>query len=75
MMRVLTPEEVEAHNEMIESWWNNLDRETKNKLHYFTEYFMKMANCEHDWIDPNSYSNELDKTKLFCRKCPAKKPI
>jgi hypothetical protein len=25
--------------------------------------------CEHQWIDPNTYLNELDKTKEFCYKC------
>ena len=43
-------------------------------MHMF-EPFSEKINCNHEWVDPNEYENELDKNSLYCKKCHHKKDL
>ena len=71
----MTEEEVAATERRMDLFWMTLDWNTKNDIMRLLEPFIEKAHCEHDWIDPNEYENELDKGHMFCRKCQIQKPL
>ena len=75
MIRQMTPEEIEVHDHKLEQFWKDLDWNTKNDIMHMFEPFIEKASCEHEWVDPNEYDNELNKDTLYCRKCHHKKPL
>jgi len=75
MIRQMTETELEQRDLEMDLFWKNLDWNTKNTIMSLLEPFIKKAHCEHEWIDPNEYENELDKSQLLCRKCYIEKPL
>lgn len=75
MIRQMTEVEIAQKELEMDLFWKNLDWNTKNDIMRLLEPYIERAECEHDWVDPNEYENELDKKMLFCRKCYIKKPI
>jgi hypothetical protein len=75
MLKVLSKKESKILEKETNKWLLALDWNTKFKIKALLEPIIAQTNCEHDWIDPNTYKNELDKTKLFCRKCNLTKLI
>lgn len=75
MMYVLSEEESLKLEQETDKWLLSLDWNTKFKIKEMLQPLLERTVCEHNWIDPNTYSNELDKTKLFCSKCHLTKSI
>lgn len=75
MMQVLSEEESLKLYQKTDKWLLELDWNTKFRIRALLDPFYQQTNCEHEWIDPNTYLNELDKTKEFCSKCYLTKPI
>ena len=75
MIRQMTDTEIEQKELEMDLFWKNLDWNAKNTIMSLLEPYIEKANCEHEWIDPNEYENELDKGMLFCRKCHIQKPL
>ena len=74
-MRVMSPEEIQESHKVVDTFLMNLDYNTKYKIKEMLEPLFVQANCEHEWIDPNTYVNELDKSEEFCRHCHLTRPI
>jgi hypothetical protein len=74
-MRILSPEEVTQSQKKVDSFLLSLDYNTKYRIRDMLEPLLQQANCEHEWIDPNTYVNELDKSEEFCRHCHLTRPI
>ena len=74
-MRVLSPQEVEQSHREIDTFLMELDYNTKYHIRQLIEPFIIQANCDHEWIDPNIYINELDKSEEFCRLCHLTRPL
>lgn len=72
MVRVLSEEESKKVEKEVDEFLLSLDFNTKQRIKTLIESFQQQIECEHNWIDPNSYENELPKNKLFCR-CGATK--
>lgn len=47
----------------------SLDWNTKFKLRELITPLLNQSKCEHEWVDPNSYDNILDKNFMYCFKC------
>lgn len=75
MLRVLSKKENKVLEKEINKWLLALDWNTKFKIKALLEPIIAQTNCEHVWIDPNTYENRLDKTKLFCINCKLTKLI
>ena len=69
MYRTMTDQEVEESNKELDEFWKNLDWNTKNHIKMLLDPYLEKVDCHHDYIDPNTYENNLDKNYLFCRKC------
>ena len=74
-MRVLSPEETKESNQEIDKFLMSLDYNTKHHIRYLIEPLLNQAKCNHVWIDPNTYENELDKSLEFCSNCHLTSPI
>ena len=48
--------------------WN-----TKEHIKRLLELYIRQIECNHEWIDPCTYENELDKNYLYCNRCQYKK--
>lgn len=72
-VRVLTEEEARKSQEEVDKFLLSLDYNTKYQLQSLVKHFQSKIECEHEWIDPNTYENKLPKDKLFCRFCQATK--
>lgn len=75
MIKIMSEEEAKQQEKDIDKFLTSLDFNTKSKLVSLLKPMQKQINCEHDWIDPNEYDNELDKTKQYCRHCDLTKDI
>ena len=75
MIRVLTEKESEESIKSTDKFLLSLDQNLKWGLHSLLTPIIKQLNCEHVWIDPNTYKNSLPKDILFCNKCYFKKKI
>jgi hypothetical protein len=75
MIYVLSPEEVAQSQREVDTFLLSLDYNTKYRIKDMIEPLLRQANCEHEWIDPNTYVNELDKSEEFCRFCHLTRPL
>lgn len=75
MMITLSEEESLKLYQETDKWLLDLDWNTKFKIKQLLQPLLEHTLCEHEWIDPNTYLNELDKTKMFCFKCHLTKSI
>jgi len=75
MIRQMTPEEIEEHDQRLEQFWQDLDWNSKNAIMHMLEPFIEKASCNHEWVDPNEYENELDKNTAYCKKCYQQKSL
>jgi len=75
MFQVISKEEAKRNQKELDDWIMSLDYNTKHHIKEIIVPFIKQNNCFHEWVDPNSYENELDKTKVFCRHCNLKKDL
>jgi hypothetical protein len=75
MLKVLSKRETKILEKETDKWLLALDWNTKFRIKDLLQPVITWVNCEHDWIDPNTYENELDKTKLYCRHCNLTKNI
>lgn len=75
MIRVLSPEEAVQSEKEVNQFLLSLDYNTKHRIKDMIEPLLQQAHCEHEWIDPNTYVNELDKSEEFCRLCRLTRPI
>jgi hypothetical protein len=69
MMRILSKEEFILVEKELNEWLLSLDFNVKSGIKSLLNPLIDQANCQHEWIDPNTYENNLDKNKLFCRFC------
>jgi hypothetical protein len=69
MIRTLTDKEVEEWKKDIDHFFDSLDYSIKNDIKRLIEPILLQCGCNHDWIDPNTYENNLDKNYLHCSKC------
>jgi hypothetical protein len=70
----MSEEEVQIHDQYLNDWWFSLDWNTQNKINQLIDPLIKKSACDHEWTDPSTYENDLDKTKLYCFKCDSDKP-
>lgn len=75
MLRKMSDEEAVQIEKEYDEFLLSLDWNMKSALVNLLKPPLEQLNCEHEWIDPNEYVNELDKTKKFCRKCHLTKPL
>lgn len=75
MIQNMSKKEVKKTINKWNNWFINLDFNTKSNIYNLTNNLLEQANCNHDWIDPNTYENDLDKTKQFCSNCNLVKPL
>lgn len=71
-LQVLSKEESERLDRETDAFLLSLDSNTKGLIKSLVERFQSQIECEHQWIDPNTYENDLPKDRLFCR-CGATK--
>ncbi len=69
MLYVLSSEEVEKADKEMNEFLLSLDFNIKSSLVSLLKPILKQVNCEHDWVDLDSYENDMPKNSLFCRKC------
>lgn len=69
MLRELTQEESAIKERRINEYLLSLDSNTKSHLVSLLNPLTKQANCNHNWIDLDSYENEMPPNSLFCNKC------
>jgi hypothetical protein len=74
MMRILSEEESIQSEKEINEWILSLNFNTKARLKEMLEPIIRQSNCTHEWIDPNTYENNLDKSMEYCRLCNLTKP-
>lgn len=75
MYRVLSPEEAEQSKQELDLWIDNVDHNTKQHFRALLTPFLKQIHCFHDWINPISFKNDLDKRHIYCRHCKLQKPL
>ncbi len=69
MLYVLSSEEAEKADKEMNEFLLSLDFNIKSSLVSLLKPILKQINCEHDWVDLDSYENDMPKNSLFCRKC------
>ena len=69
MLHVLSQEEIEKADKEMNEFLLSLDFNIKSSLVSLLKPILKQINCEHDWVDLDSYENDMPKNSLFCRKC------
>lgn len=69
MLYVLSKEEAEREEEEMDEFLLSLDFNTKSSLVSLLKPLFKQINCDHDWVDLDSYENNMPKNSLMCRKC------
>lgn len=70
MFRVLTKEEGLEYERQVDDFLLSLDWNIKYRIRDLIEPILKQTECLlHDWVDTDSYENELSKNSLYCRKC------
>ena len=47
----------------------SLDWNAKNAIIQLLTPFIMQRDCDHDWVDYDSYENEMPKNSRGCRKC------
>lgn len=68
-MRTMTDVEIDQWNKELDEFWNNLDWSTKNDVKRLLDPYLQRVECKHEFIDPDTYENDLDKNYLYCKKC------
>lgn len=69
MLKILTQEEAEESKKEINEFLVSLDFDIKSKLYSLLRPLITQRNCNHDWVNYDSYDNEMPKDKKYCRKC------
>lgn len=69
MIKILTKEESLSKEREINEYLLGLDLNTKIQLVSLLRPIKNQANCDHNWIDLDSYENELPPNSLLCNKC------
>lgn len=69
MLYVLSSEEAEKADKEINEFLLSLDFNIKSSLVSLLKPILKQVNCEHDWVDLDSYENDLPKNSKMCREC------
>jgi hypothetical protein len=73
MIRTLSDEEVKEFEKELNDFLLSLDLTTKDLIKRLLGPKIEQSICGHEWIDPNTYKNELDKNYLYCRYCKVMK--
>lgn len=69
MLYVLSKEEAEKEEKEVDKFLLSLDFNIKSSLASLLKPMLKQINCEHDWVDLDSYENSMPKNSLLCQKC------
>ncbi len=69
MLYVLSSEEAEKADKEINEFLLSLDFNIKSSLVSLLKPILKQVNCEHDWVDLDSYENKMPKNSLWCPNC------
>lgn len=69
MVYVLTEKEAKKAEEEIDKFLLSLDFNTKSSLVSLLKPILEQKGCEHDWVDLDSYENDLPKNSKICREC------
>lgn len=69
MLNILTKEQAEKSEKEMDKILLSLDFNTKSSLVSLLKPLMRKIYCDHDWVDTDSYENDLPKNTLFCKKC------
>ncbi|MDO8610097.1 MAG: hypothetical protein Q7R95_06085 [bacterium] len=69
MIQILTEEQALESEKKMDNFLLSLDFNTKSEIVRLLKPLIEKINCEHDFIDTDSYENELPKNMYLCRKC------
>lgn len=69
MLKILSKEESEKYEKEMDEWLLSLHWNIKAGIKNLIEPLLEQVNCSHEWVDNNSYENELPKNEFHCRKC------
>ena len=69
MMRILSIPEAKKISEENDKFLLSLDDHIKSSLVHLLQPLVKQLYCEHEWIDFDSYENQMPKDSKYCTKC------
>jgi hypothetical protein len=69
MLQILTKEQSNEMEKRTDDVLTSLDYNIKSALIDLLIPILQQRDCDHDWVDYDSYENQMPKNSKGCRKC------